>query len=367
MVLENPRGGNVFVGSYDNLVTPHIQDTGKELTFVEDVWSPENDQRSYMQSIKFDNPYDAQYFGEHYKEVAPMMNLYAEGGIHIKPSHRGRLTELKKRTGKTEAELYNDGNPAHKRMVVFARNSRRWKHGLGGNLFYNEDENLYGFGDWLDKAKGIVKNLGLDRSPAQHIIEFFTNREEQKDPNKQQSKRQTAEYRNRPAINTVLKSEEGKTLVTLPLRQRENNSKTKARSQDIEKQMNVEIFRHQQNSGGSNPIFDIPYIPEKAIILNGSTTSTNVLDSLAKYAGIHNRNPKLSEHPIMHSSRYETPRVINKNEMLGLAAQETKYGAVPFFNFTDYDTDYNRALANSNYFTAYGFIPADNIVRNFDL
>lgn len=57
------------------------------------------------------------------------------GGIHIKPSHRGRLTELKKRTGKTEAELYNDGNPAHKKMVVFARNARKWKHAFGGNLF----------------------------------------------------------------------------------------------------------------------------------------------------------------------------------------------------------------------------------------
>lgn len=54
---------------------------------------------------------------------------FDEGGsIHIKPSHRGRLTELKKRTGKSEAELYNDGNPAHKKMVVFARNARKWKH-----------------------------------------------------------------------------------------------------------------------------------------------------------------------------------------------------------------------------------------------
>lgn len=50
------------------------------------------------------------------------------GSIHIKPSHRGRLTELKARTGKSEAELYNDGNPAHKKMVVFARNARKWKH-----------------------------------------------------------------------------------------------------------------------------------------------------------------------------------------------------------------------------------------------
>lgn len=68
--------------------------------------------------------------------LSQLTNTNANGGsIHIKPSHRGRLTELKKRTGKTEAELYNDGNPAHKKMVVFARNSRKWKHGLGGNLF----------------------------------------------------------------------------------------------------------------------------------------------------------------------------------------------------------------------------------------
>ena len=50
------------------------------------------------------------------------------GGIYIKPSHRGRLTELKARTGKTESELYNDGNPDHKKMVVFARASRKWNH-----------------------------------------------------------------------------------------------------------------------------------------------------------------------------------------------------------------------------------------------
>lgn len=54
--------------------------------------------------------------------------LAAGGSIHIKPSHRGRLTELKARTGKSESELYNDGNPAHKKMVVFARNARKWKH-----------------------------------------------------------------------------------------------------------------------------------------------------------------------------------------------------------------------------------------------
>lgn len=55
---------------------------------------------------------------------------YADGKspIHIKPANRGKLTRLKKRTGKSESELYNDGNPAHKKMVVFARNARKWKH-----------------------------------------------------------------------------------------------------------------------------------------------------------------------------------------------------------------------------------------------
>lgn len=65
--------------------------------------------------------------------ISPTTNVFADGGIEIK--HPGRLTRLKERTGKTEAELYNDGNPAHKKMVVFARNSRRWnKKALGGYL-----------------------------------------------------------------------------------------------------------------------------------------------------------------------------------------------------------------------------------------
>lgn len=80
-------------------------------------------------------------------------SMFADGGnIHIKPSHRGRLTELKARTGKTEEELYNDGNPAHKKMVVFARNARRWKHGMGGllNLYAEDDAPLFAFGGNLN-------------------------------------------------------------------------------------------------------------------------------------------------------------------------------------------------------------------------
>lgn len=120
-------------------------------------------------------------------EIRAKYNEFAEGGsIHIKPSHKGRLTKLKKRTGKTEAELYRTGSPATRKMITFARNVRKFKHALGGPLVENalcpEDKNLYGFGDWLkgaynkaksvvNKGREIVRDLGLDKSPAQHVTE----------------------------------------------------------------------------------------------------------------------------------------------------------------------------------------------------
>lgn len=65
-------------------------------------------------------------------------NIFADGGgIHIKPSHRGRLTELKERTGKTEDELYRTGDLATRKMITFARNARKWHHALGGPLVGN--------------------------------------------------------------------------------------------------------------------------------------------------------------------------------------------------------------------------------------
>ena len=63
-----------------------------------------------------------------------LRKMVAEGAqkvyeeIKIKKSHEGKLTDLKNRTGKSESEIYNDGNPAHKKMVVFARNARKWNH-----------------------------------------------------------------------------------------------------------------------------------------------------------------------------------------------------------------------------------------------
>ena len=76
-------------------------------------------------------------------------NVVAKGG-RIEIKHPGRLTALKKRTGKTEAELYNDGNPEHKKMVVFARNARKWKKAYGG--FLDAADNLFALGGELTES-----------------------------------------------------------------------------------------------------------------------------------------------------------------------------------------------------------------------
>lgn len=63
-------------------------------------------------------------------------NEFAEGGsIHIKPSHRGRFTRLKERTGHSASWFKAHGTPAQKKMATFELNARKWKHGLGGNLY----------------------------------------------------------------------------------------------------------------------------------------------------------------------------------------------------------------------------------------
>ena len=67
--------------------------------------------------------------GQYFKQGGILKRVESgKSGIHIKPENRGKLTRLKKRTGKSEAELWKEGDPAVRKMITFARNSRKWKH-----------------------------------------------------------------------------------------------------------------------------------------------------------------------------------------------------------------------------------------------
>lgn len=57
------------------------------------------------------------------------------GGIHIKPSHKGRFTAYKERTGETTEEALHSSNAHVRQMANFARNASHWaKKEDGGKL-----------------------------------------------------------------------------------------------------------------------------------------------------------------------------------------------------------------------------------------
>lgn len=62
--------------------------------------------------------------------------MFSKGGkIHIKPSHKGRFTAFKKRTGETTAQAKNSSSPAVRKMAVFASNAAHWsKKKNGGKM-----------------------------------------------------------------------------------------------------------------------------------------------------------------------------------------------------------------------------------------
>ena len=252
------------------------------------------------------------------------------------------------------------------RAMESAERDRQYAHGGEMGNYYDGWGGLINtLKKGVQSARQKVKDWGLDKSPGQHLLEWLTvgNDAPQTD-----TRQESLQYRNRPAERRGIVDASGKrTIQVVPKRERENNSPTKSQSTKLENSMRTLVMQQQNVAGGSDPKFDIPFIPEKAIIINGSTTSTNVLDSLAKYAGIHNRNPQLSQHPIHERSYYTKnglPHTLNMNEIIGLSTRETKNGAQPYFNQNG-TPEYNREVGNSNYFTAFGYIPADNLMRNF--
>lgn len=74
------------------------------------------------------------------------VNIYKYGGIHIKPSHRGRFTAYLKRTGSTLSAALHSPNAHVRQMANFARNARKWHHrAFGGYTGTDEPQysNLY--------------------------------------------------------------------------------------------------------------------------------------------------------------------------------------------------------------------------------
>lgn len=150
-------------------------------------------------------------------------------------------------------------------------------------------------------------------------------------------------------INKLFGKEEDNKPKTQVIRKRKNTSKTGAKSDKLEFAMYKNLIRndrHKPEYRTHTPQYDIPYIKSKEIKLNDiGSVSSNALDSIAKYA---------------------RKTGLDIDEAVGLAAHETGLGHYPLFNDKNGDTQYNRALHNSDYFMNFGSIPAEYLVRDFE-
>ena len=71
-----PKGevGTHFMASIGEYAVPFIQERNNKLQFVS------NPKYNDPESMRFESPEDAEYFAEHYKDVAPMMQSFEDGG-----------------------------------------------------------------------------------------------------------------------------------------------------------------------------------------------------------------------------------------------------------------------------------------------
>lgn len=128
-----------YVSYYDKWDLNPFSDAGEDLSLG--IGKPVN----IYDRIYLDDYYGLpeEYRGSTYiPELTVTANKHADGGkIHINPSKKGTFTAAASRHGMGVQEfaskvLANKENysPAMVKKANFARNARKWKHGLGGLL-----------------------------------------------------------------------------------------------------------------------------------------------------------------------------------------------------------------------------------------
>lgn len=168
----NPQAFSAFMGvdgNYGNYAAPQAVETQEPLVqaAMESAYSPEQIEREEraqglrnlrlaMSIMRGNENYGNSSLWDTVGLLAG--SQYKNGGkIYIKPKNRGKFTALKKRTGHSATWFKEHGTPVQKKMATFALNAKKWKHGLGGNLFSGEDESTQQMQNGLNLFRNINK------------------------------------------------------------------------------------------------------------------------------------------------------------------------------------------------------------------
>ena len=109
--------------------------------------------------------------------MSPFGNQFKDGGIYIKPSKRGTFTAAAKKRGMDVQEFANkvlankeDYSPAMVKKANFARNTSKWKHADGGQLFTNGVTTIGNGGTHEENPfEGVP--MGVDQQGIPNLVE----------------------------------------------------------------------------------------------------------------------------------------------------------------------------------------------------
>ncbi len=172
MVSANPKTGMTpegigthYMTSMGNYAIPLLQDFGDANLRLVDGMTPSKE------DMRFESPEDAEYFAQHYKEIAPMMKNFKEykyGGIHIKPENKGKFTAWAKSHGMGVQEaashvMANKGKYSSTivKRANFAKNAAKFKHAEGGEVEPNNTFGLTGNYSRNPNPKAVESNYKL--------------------------------------------------------------------------------------------------------------------------------------------------------------------------------------------------------------
>jgi hypothetical protein len=174
-----PEGiGTHYMGSMDNYAVPLLQDFGgEELTLV-------NPNTRSREAIRFNSPEEAEYFAEHYKEVAPMSTTYKDlNSFQMGGSIPGSVGFTYARTQGIPSE-----GPYAKKTMPSAQNGQEMRYYQEGLDFKPKGMKNGGWLDNISKAQdgfserseGLTKRDNIKTfKPIQEKDRFLTKAEKE--------------------------------------------------------------------------------------------------------------------------------------------------------------------------------------------
>jgi hypothetical protein len=172
--FDNGMSGTHYMASMDNYAVPQIQDINGQLMLGD--YGPES-----AEAIRFDNPEDAEYFAEHYKEVSPAFEEAELTEEEIKEYRRGgwiveEIDTYKKGGAASPLDLNPETMKKYREILKVQENSLKSGYRKAEDKWYPHKspeggEDTVGFGHKLIGPDAYKYTKGLTTKEAENLLD----------------------------------------------------------------------------------------------------------------------------------------------------------------------------------------------------